>query len=571
MLVMTQRSLARVSPALGFGAPAHDKPAASTRRRRDGGLMFNPAVVIDDLSFVWPDGQIALDSISGSFSSARTGLIGRNGSGKSTLLRLIAGQLAPTAGQVRPAGTVAMLAQRVTAKADLAVADLLGIGDVLRAVRAIEGGDVDPSHFDTIGDDWDIEARAHAALADIGLPPDALDRNVGALSGGETMLAAISGLRLSGADIVLLDEPTNNLDRVARERLYGLISSWPGTLIITSHDTGLLELMDETAELYDNQLTVFGGPYSEFRAWLDQEQESAQQAERAAKAVVKREKRVRIEAEAKLAGRDRSAAKAEREKRLPPIVAHGRRMQAQVSAGKLRVDAREKESAARAAHDVAERRLRDDDSIRIDLPDPDVSASRRIATLGDGEREWIIQGPERVALVGRNGAGKSTLLERLVGSEPSAASGGDAAVDISTMLHTDRVRYLRQSADGLDDALSAEQNVRAAAPQIEDRELRNRLARFLIRGDAMTRPVSTLSGGERFRVALASLLFAEPAPQLLVLDEPTNNLDIDTVNQLVDALSAYRGAIVVVSHDQAFLDRLGIGLTLELDGTLTQV
>lgn len=533
--------------------------------------MFNPAVVIDDLSFVWPDGQIALDSISGSFSSARTGLIGRNGSGKSTLLRLIAGQLAPTAGQVRPAGTVAMLAQRVTAKADLAVADLLGIGDVLRAVRAIEGGDVDPSHFDTIGDDWDIEARAHAALADIGLPPDALDRNVGALSGGETMLAAISGLRLSGADIVLLDEPTNNLDRVARERLYGLISSWPGTLIITSHDTGLLELMDETAELYDNQLTVFGGPYSEFRAWLDQEQESAQQAERAAKAVVKREKRVRIEAEAKLAGRDRSAAKAEREKRLPPIVAHGRRMQAQVSAGKLRVDAREKESAARAAHDVAERRLRDDDSIRIDLPDPDVSASRRIATLGDGEREWIIQGPERVALVGRNGAGKSTLLERLVGSEPSAASGGDAAVDISTMLHTDRVRYLRQSADGLDDALSAEQNVRAAAPQIEDRELRNRLARFLIRGDAMTRPVSTLSGGERFRVALASLLFAEPAPQLLVLDEPTNNLDIDTVNQLVDALSAYRGAIVVVSHDQAFLDRLGIGLTLELDGTLTQV
>lgn len=533
--------------------------------------MFNPAVVIDDLSFVWPDGQIALDAISGSFSSARTGLIGRNGSGKSTLLRLIAGQLTPTAGQVRPAGTVAMLAQRVTAKADLAVADLLGIGDVLRAVRAIEGGDVDPSHFDTIGDDWDIEARAHAALADIGLPPDALDRNVGALSGGETMLAAISGLRLSGADIVLLDEPTNNLDRVARERLYGLISSWPGTLIITSHDTGLLELMDETAELYNNRLTVFGGPYSEFRAWLDQEQESAQQAERAAKAVVKREKRVRIEAEPKLAGRDRSAAKAEREKRLPPIVAHGRRMQAQVSAGKLRVDAREKESAARAAHDVAERRLRDDDSIRIDLPDPDVSASRRIATLGDGEREWIIQGPERVALVGRNGAGKSTLLERLVGSEPSAASGGDAAVDISTMLHTDRVRYLRQSADGLDDALSAEQNVRAAAPQIEDRELRNRLARFLIRGDAMTRPVSTLSGGERFRVALASLLFAEPAPQLLVLDEPTNNLDIDTVNQLVDALSAYRGAIVVVSHDQAFLDRLGIGLTLELDGTLTQV
>lgn len=537
--------------------------------------MFNPAVVIDDLSFVWPDGQIALSSLSGSFSAARTGLVGRNGSGKSTLLRLITGELTPTTGHVRANGSVATLPQRITAAADLPVADLLGIGGALRAVRAIEAGDVDPAHFDTIGDDWDVESRAHAALADIGLPPEALERTVGTLSGGETMLAAISGLRLAGAEIVLLDEPTNNLDRHARERLYRLISAWPGTLIVTSHDTALLELMDETAELYNNELTVFGGPYSEFRAWLDQEQDAAQQAERAAKAVVKRERRVRIEAETKLAGRERTAAKAERNKRLPPIVAHNRRMQAQVSAGKLRVDAREKENTARAAHDTAERRLRDDDSIRIDLPDPDVSAARRIATLRDAEREWIIRGPERVALIGRNGAGKSTLLHRLIEpeqSEPSVALAAEGlAAAITGELHTDRVRFLQQSDDGLDDERSAEENVRAAAPHLEDRELRNRLARFLIRGDAMTRPVATLSGGERFRVALAALLLAEPAPQLLILDEPTNNLDIDTVDQLVGALSAYRGAILVVSHDQSFLDRLGITLTLELSDTLTSV
>ena len=130
--------------------------------------MFKPAVVIDDLSFIWPDGQVALDALSGSFSSARTGLVGRNGSGKSTLLRLIAEQLTPTVGGVRASGTVAMLPQRITAQADLPVADLLGVGDVLRAVRAVELGDVDPAHFDTIGDDWDVEARAHAALADIG-------------------------------------------------------------------------------------------------------------------------------------------------------------------------------------------------------------------------------------------------------------------------------------------------------------------------------------------------------------------------------------------------------------------
>ena len=542
--------------------------------------MFNPAVVIDDLSLAWPDGQVALASISGSFSAARTGLVGRNGCGKSTLLRIIAGQLTPTQGAVRTLGRVVMLPQRITAQGDLPVSDLLGIGDVLRAVRAVESGDVSPAHFDTIGDAWDIEARAHQALADVGLPPEALDRTVATLSGGETMLTAISGLRLSEADIVLLDEPTNNLDRVARARLNAMISSWPGTLVVTSHDTALLELMDETAELYGNELTVFGGRYSEFRAWLDQEQAAAHQAERTAKAAVRREKRVRIEAEAKLAGRERTAAKAEKEKRVPLIVAHNRRQDAQVSAGKLRTDAREKEAAARAAHDAAERRLRDDDSIRIDLPDPDVSATRRIATLRDDQREWIILGPERIALVGRNGAGKSTLLERLVSADGDPADSGTAetgksqaglAPEITGVLHTDRVRFLRQSADGLDDDRSAEANVRAAAPHIEDRELRNRLARFLIRGDAMTRPVSTLSGGERFRVALASLLLAEPAAQLLVMDEPTNTLDFDTVNHLVEALASYRGAILIVSHDQAFLDRLGITTTLELSDSLTEV
>ena len=115
--------------------------------------------------------------------------------------------------------------------------------------------------------------------------------------------------------------------------------------------------------------------------------------------------------------------------------------------------------------------------------------------------------------------------------------------------------------------------MRAAASAVPDRELRNRLARFLIRGDAVDRPVATLSGGERFRVALARLLLADPPPQLLVLDEPTNNLDLDTVDQFVAALAAYRGAVLIVSHDDTFLARLGVSRTLELasDATLTEV
>ncbi|KJL40706.1 MULTISPECIES: ABC-F family ATP-binding cassette domain-containing protein [Microbacterium] len=555
---------------------------------------LTPAIVLDRVSFAWPDGTAALSDVSGSFGTGRTGLVGRNGSGKSTLLRLIAGELTLSGGHIAGATDAAYLPQRLTLDVDRPVADLLGVGDTLRALRAIESGDADPRHFDAVGSDWDIEARAHAALAEAGLAPDMLDRSVGQLSGGEAVLTAIAGIRLRGASIALLDEPTNNLDREARARLHDMVRSWRGALIVVSHDTSLLELMDDTAELYANTLSVFGGPYSEWRAWLDAEQGAARDAERAARQAVKREKRQRIEAETTISRRAAMGQKAFDEKRVPKIVANGRRMAAQVSAGKLRGEKADREASAREALDAAERRVRDDDIVKIDLPDPGVPAGRRIATLGDGERSWIVQGPERVALIGPNGAGKTTLLEKLVapvaavvpdsgsvdasGADTPGIARGPQAPDepilnsVRGELHTDRVGYLPQRVDGLDDAASVLENVAPSAPSVTIVELRNRLARFLIRGAAVERPVGTLSGGERFRVALARLMLADPPPQLLVFDEPTNNLDLDTVDQLVDAIAAYRGAVLVVSHDDAFLERIGVNLVLELDrdGTLTE-
>lgn len=524
------------------------------------------AVVLDRLSLTWPDGTVALDGVSGAFGAGRTGLVGRNGAGKSTLLRLIAGELSPTSGTLSTSGEVAFLPQQLTLDVDRRVSDLLGVTAALDAVRAITAGDVDPAHFDAVGDDWDIEARAEASLAEAGLAPAFLDRTVGELSGGEAVLVAIAGIRLRRAPLTLLDEPTNNLDRDARAALAAMVQSWKGTLIVVSHDLALLELMDDTAELYGRNLSVFGGPYSEWRAWLDAEQDAAKQAEVAAAQVLRKEKHQRIEAEVKLAHRARTAKKAEVEKRVPKIVAHGRKMAAEVSAGRLRTEVGAKEDAARAAHDAAGRRVRSDASMKIELPDPDVSRSRRIAELGDPERSWVIQGPERVALIGRNGAGKTTLLERLVsGVAPDSGDQARERPELRVEALTDRIGYLPQRVDGLDEGLSVFENVAAAAPQVPEKELRNRLARFLIRGGTTDRPVSALSGGERFRVALARLLLTDPAPHLVVLDEPTNNLDLDTVDQLVEALRAYRGAVLVVSHDDAFLARLDLDLTLEID------
>lgn len=559
-----------------------------------------PALTFDHVTFSWPDGSLALDDVTAAFGERRTGLVGRNGSGKSTLLKLAAGVLRPTGGRILANGEpvriraghgaplvaddrIAYLPQTLTLDTTARVADLLGAGRALDAVRAIEAGDVSPERFDEVGDDWDIEARAQAALAEAGLAPEMLDRRVGELSGGEAMLVALAGVRLAGSAITLLDEPTNNLDRDARERVYEMVRSWRGTLVVVSHDLALLELMDDTAELYEHTFTTFGGPYSAWRASLEAAQATAAQQVADAKKELAKEKRQRIELETKIARRNRAGKK--KAETLPPIVANAYARRAEESAGRLRVEAREKEGSAIAALDAADRLVRDDASVVFELPDPAVAAGRRILTLGDGERQWIVQGPERIALVGPNGAGKTTLLRRILSAGDGAppdrsalAAADDAeqrateAIAIASELHTDRVGYLAQRLDGLDEAASAFETVRAAAPHLPDAELRNRLARFLIRGDAANRPIGSLSGGERFRVAIARLLLADPPPQLLVLDEPTNNLDIDTARHLREALAAYRGAVLVVSHDQAFLDDLEPDLTLELrEGALTQL
>ncbi|MEV7769285.1 ATP-binding cassette domain-containing protein [Microbacterium sp. NPDC086615] len=522
----------------------------------------SPSLVFDHVRLEWPDGTVALDGVSGALGRGRTGLVGRNGAGKSTLLRVAAGHIAPTSGSVSASGEVAMLPQRLASDPRRPVSSLLGVERALTALRAIESGDVAPHHFDAVGDDWDVETRAHALLAEAGVPSDALDRTVGELSGGETMLAALVGLRARAAEITLLDEPTNDLDREARARVSELVQAWPGTLVVVSHDVSLLELMDATAELYGHTLSVVGGPYSVWRAHRDAEQEAAVRAERDAAQSLRRERRQRIESYDKLATRARVAHKAQVEKRVPRIIAGGRANAAQVSAGRLSTEMKGKEDAARAALNEASARVRDDDVVRIDLPDPGNAPGRRIATLGDGEREWIVTGRERVALVGRNGTGKTTLLQSIV-------HGTEAAVHARASV--EHVGYLPQRLDGLDDAASVLDTVCAAAPDVPVAAVRDRLARFLVRGDAVTRPLGSLSGGERFRVALARLLLADPPPQLLVLDEPTNNLDLDTVDQVVSALQAYRGAVLVVSHDDAFLARLGLDLLLELeDGRLVE-
>jgi ATPase subunit of ABC transporter with duplicated ATPase domains len=517
------------------------------------------SIVVSNLSISWPDGQSALSGVTGSFTSGRTGLVGTNGAGKSTLLRLIAGELAPTSGTISVTGTVGYLSQSLTWRDSTTMADLLGITPVIDAIRAVEAGDVDERHFDVIRDDWDIEARSNEQLLRLGFSAHDLDRRVGELSGGEVMLIAIAGLKVRRPPITLLDEPSNNLDREGKAMLSLLIDTWPGTLIVVSHDLDLLDQMDQTAELYAGRLTVFGGPYSEWKKSLDRDQAAAIHSAEVAEHTVKVERRRRADAESKLAKRSKTAKTANENKRGSKILMNGLASRAENSAGKLRVGLDDKLDAARASREQAAARIRLDQQINLQLPDPEVPASRRIAELRGANRVITIQGPERVAIVGPNGIGKTTLLENLVhgkSAKPGRAAGS---------LWTDRVGYLSQRLNGLDDTRTAMENIRMIAPDVPDAQIRNQLGRLLIKGDGVNRPVATLSGGERFRVSLARVLLSNPPAQLLVLDEPTNNLDTVSVDQLVDALNSYRGAILLVSHDDRFLARLGLTTTIVLD------
>ncbi|MER6528694.1 ABC-F family ATP-binding cassette domain-containing protein [Streptomyces sp. NPDC001508] len=532
---------------------------------------MSPSLICTSLSFAWPDGTPVLDGLDLSFGPGRTGLVGVNGSGKSTLLKLIAGELTPSAGTVRVTGEIGYLPQNVTLDTALRVDEALGIAARRAALHAIEAGDTAEWHFETLGDDWDVKERALATLGELGLGHIGLDRTVGEVSGGESVLLRLAALLLRRPDALLLDEPTNNLDLYARRRLHSAVASWPGVLVVVSHDRELLDLVDQIADLRAGRVTWYGGNFSVYEEALAAEQEAAERMVRVAEADVRRQRRELTDAQMKLARRKRYGQKMFEQKREPKIVMGARKRAAQESAGKHRILHEERLAEARDRLGEAVDAVRDDAEIRVELPYTALPPGRDVLTLRDLELTYgarvggvlDVRGPERIALLGRNGAGKTTLLRTIAGQLAPVAGEATAHVPL---------RFLPQRLDVLDDELTVAENVARYAPGATRNRVRARLARFLFRGARADRKAATLSGGERFRAALAALLLAEPAPQLLMLDEPTNNLDMASVRQLTTALESYEGALLVASHDVPFLKSAGITRWLLLeDGELRQI
>ena len=484
----------------------------------------------EGVSYALPEGTLLLRSIDFRLARGVTGLVGPNGVGKSTLLDLLAGRRSPSGGRIVRRGAVAYLPQGVALPADETAAGLVG-------AHAFPG--------------W----RLDAVLSRFGLDGLDLARAAATLSGGEATRLRLARLLLEEPETVLLDEPTNHLDEVARGAVHAFVSSFRGAVLVATHDRGLLALASRVADLRPSGLRLYGGGWSAYLDALRVERAAAGQAVRSAEQLLEATRRAAREALERQARRSAAGRRETGRGGLPRIIAGTRKRTAQVTAGRLKGLHEDRVEAARNALAVARSETPDDPSITVDLEATRVPARKRLVEarginvrlpggwLWESPFSFEVVGPERIWLRGANGSGKSTLLSLLSGRFP----------DTGTLrLGAARVARLDQDAALLGRSGSVAEAVRRLAPERAEHQRRVLLGRFGFVQEAADKPVAAVSGGERIRAGLATLLAAEQAPELLLLDEPSNHLDLPGLEAVASALRAYRGALLLVTHDAGF-------------------
>lgn len=529
--------------------------------------------------------QIITKQITYTFASGRTlfrgldfslpkgekaALTGDNGSGKSTFLHILAGIVQPSSGslQIRESSRRWFIPQHYGQYDNHTIAGVLLLEEKINALEQIERGSADPRHFDTLAGDWAVRERIEAALHAWNLPRLSPSTPLGMLSGGEKTRVFLAGLDLHKPDLVLMDEPTNHLDRPARNRLYRFVRSTSADLLIVSHDRELLNLCNPVYELSPLGVKRYGGNYDFYETQKQIETEALGQRIHHAKKAISGARRKQHETMERKQRRDARGGKKAASENMPRILQNAARNRAEGSTSRLNEAHEQKITEEKQRLADLQRRQRELKNIRLTINPTPVhtgkvlfEAERVNFAWPDADALWTsplsftIRSGERLRISGPNGSGKTTLIRILNGDLTPSAGKLNVQSNIRFLL-SQEYGGIHREATVLEQANTAKKPAH---------ELRTLLHHYLFEEKTWQQPCVSLSGGEMMRLNLCCLALQSEQPDTLILDEPTNNLDLRNIKLLTDAVASWQGTLIVVSHDRHFVEEVGAARDLQLE------
>lgn len=524
------------------------------------------SIIIKDLSYTHTDKEVLFSNLNLIINSGeKTALTGNNGCGKSTLMRILAGEASPGTGSVHCSGHLYYVPQHFGQYDGRTVAQVLGIDRKLTALHAILNGDTAEEHFARLDNDWNIEERTQAVLHAWHLNGISLLRPLEGLSGGEKTRLFLAGMELKEPDTLLLDEPTNHLDTAGRKRLYDFVYRTSATVLVISHDRTLLNLLPAICELSRNGLACYGGNYDFYKEQKEVHRNALQQQLEEKEKALRLARKTAREMEERKARQNTRGEKASIKKGIPRILLGGLKNHAENSSSKLSNVHAEKTDKIQQEITNLKGSLPQTNKLKTDFNASALHIGKILVTAQNinfhypdsNTNLWTVplsfqlRSGNRFCIKGDNGSGKTTLLKLITGE--LTPTGGTIERADFTYIYLDQEYSLIQNEYTVSEQAEAF-NLR----HLPEHETKTILNRYLFPQDVWNKPCSKLSGGEKMRLAFCCLMIADNTPDLFILDEPTNNLDIESIEIITATIRNYQGTVLAVSHDRDFLKETGI-------------